>query len=153
VERVEVPDRPDEGTVEMPPGAFHDVTEVPIRYKETDAVGIVYFSNHYVYFEIGRTELLRAAGFSFADLKGGGLRLPVARAYCRYLAPARYGDIVSVKTWLSGVSKVRLTFSYELSRCSDRVLVARAFTTHGCLDAASRAARVPEAIAELAHTG
>lgn len=157
VERVEVLDSPGDFPDADGCGAGEDggvklcnVTEFPVRYKETDAVGTVYFSNHYVYYEIGRTELLRAAGTSFTDLKAGGVRLPVARAYCRYLAPIPYGDSVSVRTWVAAARKVQLTFRYDLLRKSDGAPFAAGFSTHGCLDASGRAVRVPESLGKLA---
>lgn len=153
VERVAVLDKPED--FPDPDGCgtrFHNLAEFPVRYKETDAVATVYFSNHYVYYEVGRTELLRAAGATFTDLKAGGVRLPVARAYCRYLAPVRYGDSVAVKTWIAWARKVQLTFRYELTRKSDGALCAAGFTTHGCLDASDRAVRVPELLENLAKT-
>jgi len=152
VDRVNAVEASDDETAEIPDGAFYNVAEMPIRYKETDAVGIVYFSNYYIYYEVGRTELFRSAGLTFNDLKAGGLRLPVVKAYCRYLAPARYGDTIAVKTWVAGVKKVRLTFGYELSRRSDGSPIAVGFTTHACLNDTGRAERVPEPIAGLAHT-
>jgi len=122
--------------------------EFPVRYKETDAAGAVYFSNHYVYFEVGRTELLRSIGMPFTHLKADGLRLPVARAYCRYLAPISYGDAILVKTWIACVKKVQLTFRCDLIRKSDGATVASGFTIHGCTDPAGKPIRVPDAISK-----
>lgn len=148
-ERVGVLDKPGELSPE-PQSVFRNASTFPVRYRETDAVGIVYFSNYLVYFEVGRTELLRAAGLSFTDLKAGGVRMPVARAYCKFLAPLAYGDDVTVKTWIPAVRKVQLAFRYELTRAADGAPVASGFTVHGCLDAAGRPMRVPEPIEKLA---
>jgi len=142
VERVEVLDKPGDFPAGEPP-ASRNVVEIPVRFRETDAAGAVYFANHYVYFEVGRAEFLRAAGMTFCGLKAGGLRLPVARAYCRYLAPIGYGDSVMIATWISEVKKVQLTFRYELVRKSDGVPFAVGFTAHGCLDATGRPVKVP----------
>jgi len=150
-ERVNVLEKSDEALGAAPSDAFCVVTEIPVRYRETDPAGVVYFSNHYVYFEVGRTELFRAAGLSFTDLKAGGLRMPVSKAYCKYLAPAAYGDAIALKTWISNVSKVRLTFRYELRAHPDGSPIASGFTIHGCLNEQGRAQRVPEPVARLAH--
>ena len=151
-ERVQVLESRDETPSAAPENAIRAATRIPVRYKDTDPVGAVYFSNYLVYFEIGRTELLRSAGLSFTDMKTSGLRLPVSRAYCCYLAPAAYGDELEAAAWLSHASRVKLTFTYQISRPLDGATIARGFTTHGCLDAAGRPARLPEQIVRLAHS-
>jgi len=151
VDRVYALDDQADAPVPAPEGVVRAATRFPVRYKDADPVGAVYFANYLVYFEIGRTELFRSAGLSFTDMKSGGLRLPVSRAYCAYLAPARYADELEVTTWVSSVSKVKLTFTYEIVRCTDNTAIARGFTAHGCLGADGRPIRVPEAVAGLAH--
>ena len=152
VERVSVLEKPEDFPDPDGPGpAAVTAAEFPVRYKETAAAGAVYFSNHYVYFEVGRTELLRSAGLSFTDLKADGVRLPVARAYCRYLAPIAYGDTILVKTWIASVKKVQLTFRCDLVRKSDGAAIASGFTIHGCTDASGKPIRVPEAIGRTAR--
>ncbi|HUS58455.1 MAG TPA: thioesterase family protein [Planctomycetota bacterium] len=75
--------------------------------------------------------------------------MPVARAYCCYLAPISYGDAVVIATWIAEVKKVQLTFRYQLVRQSDGVPFAEGFTAHGCIDASGRPMRVPHGISLL----
>src|SRR3989338_5349543 len=89
-------------------------TDIRVRYKETDKMGVVYYSNYFVWFEIARTEYLRSLGVSYRDIECKGLYLMVASAGCRYLRPARYDDVVEVQSWVSHVKNSSLRFDYKL---------------------------------------
>ena len=95
-------------------------TRVRVRYAETDQMGVVYHANHFVWFEIGRVELLRQLGFSYRDMEqDDGCFIAVVDARCRYKAPARYDDEIIVRTHLKNVRESLIHFGYELVRADD----------------------------------
>ena len=104
----------------------------PVRYVETDKMGIVHHSNYPVWFEIGRTDFLRQLGSSYASLEEEGLLLPLSNMQCSFKGPARYGDEITVKTRLANLTCVRMEFSYEVY--SKGELLAWGSTEHGCTD-------------------
>lgn len=75
-------------------------TQIRVRYAETDQMGVVYHSNFFPYFESARTESIRQLGFTYADMERMGVIMPVIDVHCRYLQPARYDDLLTVKTIL-----------------------------------------------------
>lgn len=85
-----------------------------VRYAETDQMGIVYHSNYYIWFDMGRTEFLRYLGFDYNSIEKGGILLPILETHCIYKKPARYDDMVTVKTSLESFKGVRVTFKYEV---------------------------------------
>ena len=87
-----------------------------VRYAETDRMGIVYHSNYYVWFDIGRTEFIRSIGLNYSELEENGLLLPVLETHCIYKKAARYDDVVTVKTILNELKGVRIMFKYEIYR-------------------------------------
>lgn len=93
----------------------HDV-QIRVRYAETDQMGVVYHSNYLVYFEIGRTEAMRAAGISYAGLEERGYVLAVTESSMKHRGSAKYDDLLTVRTWLREVSKTRLRFEYAVMR-------------------------------------
>jgi acyl-CoA thioester hydrolase len=101
--------------------------ELRVRYAEVDAMGVLHHARYFVYFEIGRTELLRACGIRYRDLEAQGLFYVVARLDCRFKYPARYDDLLTLTTTTERLSPVRVDHSYEL-RCDQRLL-ATANTT------------------------
>jgi acyl-CoA thioester hydrolase len=116
-----------------------------VRYAETDQMGVVYHSNHFIWFEIGRVELMRQLGFSYRDMEqNDDLFIAVADARCRYKAPARYDDEVIVRTHLKNVRESVVHFGYELVRASDGALLADGETTHIVTDKQMKTARLPE---------
>ena len=90
-------------------------TELRVRYAETDRMGIVYYANYLVWCEVGRVEFMRALGGSYAELEAQGYGLAVAEATVRYLAPARFDDLVRIETSLVGVRSRAVTFDYVIS--------------------------------------
>ncbi len=130
-------------------GAF----ELRVRYQETDQSGVVYHSNYFNYFEVGRTELLRSLGAPYRHLEEQGLRLTVVEACARYLLPARYDDLIRVETRLSSMAGARVAFLTRVLRIEGRMpltLLATGSTALACLDAVSgRPRRLPRALREL----
>jgi acyl-CoA thioester hydrolase len=120
-------------------------TRIRVRYAETDKMGVVYHSNHLVWFEIGRVELLRQLGFSYRDMEDtDGRYIAVVEAKCRYRAPVRYDDEVLVRTKLLNVRDSVIHFAYELCRVDDGSLIAEGETTHIVTDAGMKIAVLPE---------
>src|SRR5580658_8741016 len=120
-------------------------TRLRVRYAETDQMGVVYHSNHFIWFEVGRVELLRQLGFSYRDMENkDGCFIAVAEAKCRYRAPVRYDDEVLVRTELLNVRDSVIHFGYELRRAEGDVLLAEGETTHIVTDAAMKIAELPD---------
>ena len=118
---------------------------VRVRYAETDQMGVVYHSNYFIWFEIGRVELMRQLGFPYRDIEqNDGLFIAVADARCRYKAPARYDEEVIVRTHLKNVRESFVHFGYELVRAADGVLLAEGETTHIVTDKQMKLAHLPE---------
>lgn len=116
-----------------------------VRYAETDRMGIVYHSNHFIWFEVGRVELLRQLGFSYRDMEeNDGCRIAVIDARCRYKAPALYDDEIIVRTHLEYVRESLIQFGYELLRVSDGELLAEGDTTHIVVDSQMKKVVIPE---------
>jgi acyl-CoA thioester hydrolase len=120
-------------------------TRLRVRYAETDQMGVVYHSNHFIWFEVGRVELLRQLGFSYRDMESEDRRfIAVAEAKCRYRAPARYDEEVLVRTRLLNVRESVVQFGYELRRADDGTLLAEGETTHIVTDSDMKIAALPE---------
>jgi acyl-CoA thioester hydrolase len=120
-------------------------TRLRVRYAETDQMGVVYHSNHFVWFEIGRVELLRQLGFSYRDMESKDDRfIAVAEAKCRYRAPVRYDEEIVVRTEMLNVRDSVVRFGYELRRLDDGTLLAEGETTHIVTDAEMKIAELPE---------
>jgi acyl-CoA thioester hydrolase len=132
-------------TPSRPPQAIN----LRVRYAETDKMGVVYYANYFVWFEVGRCELIRAIGKSYRDLEEAGIGLPVIEAHCEYKSPARYDDEVQVKTWGALLSPARVEFHYEVSRCSDGTVNAVGRTVHAAVDQSGRPCRLPDYIRDL----
>jgi acyl-CoA thioester hydrolase len=106
-----------------------------VRYAETDQMGVVYHANYFIWFEVGRVELLRQLGFSYRDMEQeDGCGIAVIDARCRYKAPVRYDDEVIVRTHLKYIRESLVQFEYELVRADDRTLLAEGDTTHIVVD-------------------
>jgi acyl-CoA thioester hydrolase len=120
-------------------------TRLRVRYAETDQMGVVYHANHFIWFEIGRVELLRQLGFSYRDMEqSDGCFIAVVDARCRYKAPVRYDDEVIVRTQLKNVRESVIHFGYELVRADDGELLAEGETTHIVTDEEMQARLLPE---------
>lgn len=120
-------------------------TRLRVRYAETDQMGVVYHSNHFIWFEVGRVELLRQLGFSYRDMESkDNCFIAVAEANCRYRAPVRYDEEVLVRTQLLNVRESVIHFGYELRRGTDGQLLAEGETTHIVTNSEMKIAALPE---------
>lgn len=120
-------------------------TQIRVRYAETDQMGVVYYANYFVWFEVGRVEYLRARGISYRDMeKDDDCKIAVVDARCRYKAPARYDEVITIRTRVSRQRGALVHFAYEAVRASDGVLLAEGETVHVCIDSHFQACPLPE---------
>ena len=135
------------------PGNFAS-TIFRVRYAETDQMGVVYYANYFVWFEVGRVEFCRQHGFAYRDMeRDDGLFIIVAEASCRYKSSARYDDEIEVRTSLKAMRRRVLTFSYEILRKTDQQLLAEGETVHVIVDRQGRACALPEKYRQLFGSG
>lgn len=118
--------------------------EIRVRYAEVDSMGVLHHSRFWVYFEMGRTELLRAAGVAYADLERQGVFFAVAKCSAKYLAPARYDDLLVLTTRITRMGAARIDHAYELRRKSDGQLLATAETTLACIGRDGQIIPIPD---------
>ncbi|MFC1634505.1 acyl-CoA thioesterase [Planctomycetota bacterium] len=121
----------------------HKIAIVP-RYAETDKAGVVHHSVHPVWFEMGRTELLRANGLAYRDLEKAGVFFVVARLQIKYRRPAQYDEKLELETTCSSVTASKVEHTYKLTRCCDGIILAEAGTVLACVNAEGKLQRVPE---------
>jgi acyl-CoA thioester hydrolase len=112
-------------------------------------MGVVYHANYFVWFEVGRTGLLRDSGWSYREMEAEGVGLPVIEAHCDYRQPARYDDELEVRTRGTLVSPVRVEFTYDIVRSADGSSLATGRTVHAALDREGRPCRLPQRIRAL----
>ncbi len=115
---------------------------IRVRYAESDPMGYLHHSQYFEYFEMGRTELLRLAGFRYRDLEARGFFFVVARVECRFLAPARYDDELVLATRIERMTRARIDHAYELRR--GETALCQAKTTLACIDRDGKLIPVPD---------
>jgi len=115
---------------------------IRVRYAETDRMGLLHHANYLVYFEQGRTELLRSLGISYKDLEDQGYLLVLTRVQVRYRSPAWYDDLLTLRTTVTRSTLVKIEHKYELLR--DGLLLAEGETTLGCVDREGKVQPLPE---------
>ncbi|HKU22112.1 MAG TPA: thioesterase family protein [Terriglobales bacterium] len=107
------------------------LSRIRVRYAETDQMGVVYHSNYFIWFEVGRVDLLRELGFTYREMEQvDGCYIAVVDARCRFKAPARYDDEIVIRTHLKNVRESLIHFAYKAVRESDGTLLAEGETTH-----------------------
>jgi acyl-CoA thioester hydrolase len=119
----------------------HEI-QIRVRYQETDAMGVLHHANYFTYFEIGRTELLRANGRDYRDVEAEGTFMVVVRIDCKYMRPARYDDLLTLRTTTTRVTAAKIEHAYQLFRGDE--LLAEAHSTLACVDRSGCVQRVPE---------
>ena len=119
------------------------------RSAETDKMGVVYYANYLVWFEVGRCEWLRHAGYSYRAVEEAGVILPVIEARCEYRQPARYDDEIAIRTTGTLLSPVRVQFDYEIVREMSNEVAAVGHTVHASVDPTGRIVRLPGPVKEL----
>lgn len=126
----------------MPEATAH----VRVRYAETDKMQVAYYANFFVWFEVGRCELLRSLGSSYRELEAAGFMLPAIEAHCEYRRPARYDDDLAILTHGTLLSPARVRFDYEIQRAVDDVVTAVGRTVHAVVNRDGRPTRLPREI-------
>jgi acyl-CoA thioester hydrolase len=121
---------------------------VRVRYGETDQMGVVYHPNYFLYFETGRTELMRSSGVAYSELEKSGVFLVVTQASCRYRAAARYDQELTVHTRIDEVRKATITFSYRVLGPGGGLL-AEGNTELASVDRDKNPVRLPKEVSEL----
>ncbi len=120
-------------------------TEIRVRYAETDQMGIVHHSNYLIWFEVSRSDLCRARGFSYKEMEElDNALLVVAEVYCRYKSPALYEDILTIRVKVGEIRSRSLRFIYEVHRKSDDTLLAEGETLHVVTDKDKKVRVLPE---------
>jgi acyl-CoA thioester hydrolase len=109
-----MPEHADSEPIRYASELMHSTSRTRVRYKETDQMGIAHHSNYLVWFEIGRTDLCRLAGFSYREIEERGYMLVVSEVGCRYRSPFRYDDEVVIETRVGQIGSRMLRFDYEL---------------------------------------
>jgi acyl-CoA thioester hydrolase len=125
--------------------------DIRVRYAETDQMGVAYYANYLVWFEVGRGEFCRRKGFNYSKLESQGYRLVVTDAHCHYRNSARYDELVTIRTWTKGVHKRMITFGYQILR-KDRdkeELIAEGETRHLNLDSKGVPKSLPKEFFDL----
>lgn len=122
---------------------------IRVRYAETDKMGVVYYANYFVWFEVARADLLRSLGWTYREMEHAGVALPVIEAHCDYHRPARYDEEMEVRAKGRMLSPVRMEFTYEVVRRDDQMVSASGRTVHAALDPAGKPCRLPDRIRQL----
>ena len=116
--------------------------QIRVRYCEADPMGYLHHSNYFVYFEMGRTELLRAQGGNYRQMEEQGLLMVVVNLDCKYRQPAHYDDLLTLRTRIARVTPAKLEHQYVLSR--DGVVLAEGHSVLACVDRNGQVQRIPE---------
>jgi acyl-CoA thioester hydrolase len=123
------------------------VTRLRVRYAETDRMGVVYYANYFVWFEVGRTDWLRETGWSYRAMEADGVSLPVIEAHCDYRQPSRYDDELEVRTRATLESPIRVRFDYEVVRAG--TVLTTGHTVHAAVDVSGRPCRLPGRVVDM----
>jgi acyl-CoA thioester hydrolase len=118
----------------------HD-TQIRVRYQETDRMGLLHHAYYFTYFEIGRTEMLRSLGGNYRKMEDEGLLVVVVKAECRYHKPARYDDLLTIRTTVTRVTPAKIEHQYDVLRDGERL--AEGLVTLAMVDRAGNVQRVP----------
>ncbi|HEY4760015.1 MAG TPA: thioesterase family protein [Thermoguttaceae bacterium] len=119
----------------------HEI-EIRVRYQECDPMGFLHHAHYFTYFEIGRTELLRAAGGNYRKMEEEGLLVVVVKAECRYQRPARYDDVLRLRTTVARVTQAKIEHQYELFCQQQRLAIGH--VTLAVVDRQGKIQHVPQ---------
>ena len=127
----------------MPEDESDEIT-IRVRYAETDRMGLLHHANYFVYFEQGRTELLRKRGMTYRDMEDAGHLLVIVDLGCKFKRPAYYDDVLTLRTTVERVTHVKIVHKYEVLR--DGLLLAEGQSTLACVDREGRPQALPESL-------
>ena len=128
---------------------FTHRTGCRVIYGDTDNMGYAYHANYFRWFEIGRTEMLRALGMSYKQIEGNGIFLPVSEAHCKFFSPVQYDDMLIVETTLDSNFKAGFKFGYGIFREKDQQVLARGYTKHPCVNGDGKVIRPPKFLMDV----
>lgn len=109
-------------------------TKLTVRYCEVDSMGVVHHSRYFPWFEVGRTEFFKSSGMSYKEVEEEGVLLPLIDCYSKFIKGAKYQDDIFVEVRLRKLGVAKCEFEYSIIRCSDEILLAKGYTTHGFTD-------------------
>ncbi|MBR9981143.1 MAG: acyl-CoA thioesterase [Desulfatitalea sp.] len=124
-------------------------TTYRVIYGDTDTMGIAYYANYLRWFEIGRTELLRAWGLAYREIEARGVLLPVSEAFCKYMTPAKYDDVLTIEAALDPEIKAGLKIDYRITSADGQTVHAVGHTRHAFLNTEGRVIRPPQFMRDL----
>jgi acyl-CoA thioester hydrolase len=124
-------------------------TPYRVIYGDTDNMGVAYYANYLRWFEIGRTEMFRELGMAYSEIESRGLLLPVSEAHCKYMAPARYDELLFIDTSLDPTLRAGMKFDYRISADDGNRVLAEGYTKHACMDPSGRVIRPPNYLKQL----
>ncbi len=128
-------------------------TTFPVRYAETDQMQIAHHASYVVWMEEGRSEFMRQSGADYAEIERGGHLFAVTDLQVRYLASARYGERVTVRTWVENLKSRQITFGYEIVNAASGALLVKAHSGHICINPAGAVVRIPDVWRALLMSG
>ena len=131
------------------PATLTSTTTLRVRYAETDRMGVVYYANYFVWFEVARADWLRQRGWSYREMEATGIHLPVIEAHCEYRQSTRYDDEIEVLAECRLASPVRLEFTYSVRVKGQDSPCAVGRTMHAAIGADGRPRRLPEPLREV----
>lgn len=124
---------------------FTTETKIRVRYSETDKMGYVYYGNYAAYYEVARAEMMREIGFTYKQMEDKGCMMPMLDIYIKYHKPARYDDLLTIKTSIENLPDSRMTFHYEVYNSETAQLLNVGQTTLAFINAQTyRPMRAPE---------
>ena len=128
-------------------------TTYRVIYGDTDNMGVAYHANYLRWFEMGRTEMMRALGLTYREIEARGIYLPVSEVHCKFKSSAQYDDILIIETALDSNIKAGIKFDYTIFSGDGRKILARGYTKHPCLNGEGRVIRPPEFIMAIINKG
>ena len=117
-----------------------------VIYADTDAMGVVYHSNYFKWFEMGRVEYLRSLGIPYKEIEEKGFSLPVVTAYCKYVKPAKYDDLLRIETSFVEIKRASIKIYYEIFLENNGVELVNGYTMHALTDRDGKIKRIPDFI-------
>ena len=131
----------------MTDNGWHE-TDIRVRYKDTDRMGVVYYGNYLTFFEIGRTEFMREMGFPYSRLENKGHYLVVTETAVKYHGNVGYDSVITIRARITNLKIVRLRFDYEVVD-KEGSLIVNGHTVHACMDSNNKPSRIPSELREV----
>lgn len=116
---------------------YKSITNIRVRYVETDQMGVVHHSNYYAYFEVAREDFIKAAGIEYRKMEKDGIMLPLIETHCRYYEGAKYYDELEIETFMTELTPVKIVLEYTAKRKSDGALIAKGKTMQAFVDSST----------------